>query len=184
MLSRGDYHYIDIYFDGYDYHAWKTRMLDLFQIMGPDIERIIDDGYSFPLDPMHLILEEDMNYHLNAMATNAIFREISDAVLERIMPLEDANEIWLKLQDIYEDTNDHYHSPNQGKGMVSDEDNFTIDELIDTFISTKSIIAEVNDENAKHDKEIENLSNIISTIDMILPVIKWRCYLLSVKLTV
>lgn len=69
-------------------------------------------------------MEEERNHHLSAQAVNALFKGIGDDVLEKIMPLEDAYEIWLKFQDIYESSNGHHHS-NLGISVVSDEDNFT-----------------------------------------------------------
>lgn len=59
MDSRKGYHYKDIYFDGYDYHAWKTYIFDVFQEMGSDIMHILEHGYSPPLDHLHPTLEEE-----------------------------------------------------------------------------------------------------------------------------
>jgi len=92
-------------FDGTNYDVWKIRMLDHFRDMGPNIERIIDMGFSPPKDPQSLYLEDEKNSYLNAQATNMLSNVVSNVVLESITPFRNAHELWTKLQDKYDVSN-------------------------------------------------------------------------------
>src|SRR5664279_5481644 len=88
-------------FDGTNYDVWKICMLNLFRDMGPNIERIVDMGFSPPKDPQKLSLEDEENSYLNALVSNAIIYVLSDVVIESIMPFRNAHELWTKLQEKY-----------------------------------------------------------------------------------
>jgi hypothetical protein len=79
-------------------------MLNIFKDMGPNIERIVDMGFSSPKG-LNWSLEDDKNLYLNAQATNVFFKYVSIVVLESIMPFWKAHEIWTKLQDKYDVSN-------------------------------------------------------------------------------
>jgi hypothetical protein len=48
-------------FDGTNYDIWKICMLNHFRDMDPNIERILDMGFSPPKDSQSLSLEENGN---------------------------------------------------------------------------------------------------------------------------
>src|SRR5664279_4598643 len=76
-------------------------MLNIFRVMDPNIERILDMGFSLPKDPKRLSLEDEKNSYLNAQATNVIFNALSDVVIMSVFPFWNAHELWTKLQDKY-----------------------------------------------------------------------------------
>ena len=48
-------------FDGTNYDVWKIRMLNIFRDMDPNLERIVDMGFSPPKDSQELSLEDKKN---------------------------------------------------------------------------------------------------------------------------
>jgi hypothetical protein len=92
-------------FDGTNYDIWKTCMLKHFLGMDPNIERILDMGFSPPKDPQSLSLEEKKNTYLNSRATNMLFDIVSNAVIFAIMPFYNAHEFWTKIQKKYDVSN-------------------------------------------------------------------------------
>ena len=69
--------------------------------MDPNIERIIDIGFSPPKDYGSMSLEDEKNLSLDALTSNEFCKFVSDIVLKSIMPLRHAHEVWTKLQDKY-----------------------------------------------------------------------------------
>ena len=76
-------------------------MLNLFRVMDPNLERIVDMGFSPPKDPQILSLEDEKNSYLNAQASNVLFDALSNVVIFQLMPFRDAHELWTNLQDKY-----------------------------------------------------------------------------------
>jgi hypothetical protein len=66
MSARGLVHNNTFIFDGTNYDIWKTYMLNHFRGMDPNIERILDMGFSPPKDSQNLYLEEKKNSYLNS----------------------------------------------------------------------------------------------------------------------
>src|SRR5664279_2199882 len=81
-------------------------MLNIFQVMDPNIERILDMGYSLPKNPKRLSLEDENNSYLDAQASNVIFNALSDVVIISVSPFRNAHELWTNLQDKYGVSND------------------------------------------------------------------------------
>jgi hypothetical protein len=73
--------------------------------MDPNIERILDMGFSPPKDSQSLSLEDKRNSYLNSRATNVLIDFVSDAVILAIMPFHSAHEFWTKIQDKYDMSN-------------------------------------------------------------------------------
>ena len=86
-------------FDGTNYDGWRNRMLKYFMDINPNIERILDMGFSPPKDPKILSLEDVKNYYLDAQASKAIFMDLRNAVALSISPYRNAHELWTKLQE-------------------------------------------------------------------------------------
>jgi len=101
MSARGLVHNDTFIFDGTNYDAWKISMLNIFKDMGPNIEQIVDMGFSSPKG-IDCSLEDEKNLYLNSQATNVFFKYVSIVVLESIKPSWKAHEIWTKLQDKYD----------------------------------------------------------------------------------
>ena len=71
MLTRGLVHNDSLIFDGTNYDVWKIRMLKYFRVMDPNMERIVDMGFSPPKDPQNLSLEDEKNSHLKLCSWEA-----------------------------------------------------------------------------------------------------------------
>jgi hypothetical protein len=72
-------------------------MLNHFCDIDPNIERILDMGFSPPKDSHNLSLEENKNSYLNYRATNVLFNVVSNAVIYTIMTFYNAHEFWTKI---------------------------------------------------------------------------------------
>ena len=97
-------------FVGTNFNVWKTHMLSHFRVLDPNIERILDIGFSPPKDYQSMTLEDEKNLYLDALASNEFCKFLSVVVFESILPLRNAHELWTKLQDKY------------GKSMTIEDD--------------------------------------------------------------
>jgi hypothetical protein len=102
MLARGLVHNDTFIFDGTNYDTWRIRMFNYFWVMEPNIERIVDMGFSPHKDPMNLSSEDEKNTYLNAQAINVLSNVVSIVVVTSIMPFRDARVFWTKLQEKYD----------------------------------------------------------------------------------
>jgi hypothetical protein len=105
MSARGLVHNDTFIFDGTNYDTWKICMLNHFHDMYPNIERILDMGFSPPKDSQNLSLEEKKNSSLNSRATNVLFDVVSNAVIYAIMPFYNVHEFWTNIQEKYDVSN-------------------------------------------------------------------------------
>ena len=101
MSTRGLGFSDTLSFDGTNFDIWVILMLNLFRVMDPNLERIVDMGFSPPKDPQRLSLEDEKNSYLNAQASNVLFDALSNIVIFQLMSFRDAHELWTKLQDKY-----------------------------------------------------------------------------------
>jgi hypothetical protein len=81
MSGKGLVHNDIFIFDGTKYDIWKIRMINHFRVIDPNIERIVDMGFSPPKDPTNLSLEDEKNSHLNAQAINVLSNVVSIVVI-------------------------------------------------------------------------------------------------------
>ena len=102
MSTRGLVHNDSLIFDGTNYDVWKIRMLKHFRVMDPNMERIVDMGFSPPKDSQNLSLEDEKNSYLDSQASNVLFNVVSIVVFDSIMPYRNAHEMWTKLQHKYD----------------------------------------------------------------------------------
>ena len=86
MSTRGLGFSDTLSFDGTNFDVWVIRMLNLFRVMDPNLERIVDMGFSPPKDPQRLSLEDEKNSYLNAQASNVLFDALSNVVIFQLMP--------------------------------------------------------------------------------------------------
>ena len=163
MSSMSVEHYVSCIFNGTNYDVWKIHMLNHFRAMDPNIERILDMGFSPPYDPQRLSLEDEKNSYLDAQASNVLVYFVSNVVMCSIMPYRNAHEIWTKLQDKYDVSNiieddciastsgrDEFSSSStspmcgktQGNDMVSGDENCNVD--IELTIDDPSSLSHCN----------------------------------------
>ena len=163
MSARGLVHNKPFIFDGTNYDIWKVCMLDYFRGIAPNMEQILDMGFSSPMDPKNLSIEEKINSYLDALASKVLSRAVSLAVTSSIMPFGNSHELWTKLQDKYEVSNiikddciastsgrDEFSSSStspkcgktQGNDMVSGDGNCNVD--IELTIDDSSSLSHCN----------------------------------------
>ncbi|KAH9725263.1 Integrase catalytic domain-containing protein [Citrus sinensis] len=104
------------YFDGNDYPYWKTRMRIYLQALDYEIWEIVNDGPFMPLTKNEVGEDipkpsrewnefEKRKASLNSKAMNALFCALDKKEFHRVSSCENANEIWHKLEVVYEGTN-------------------------------------------------------------------------------
>ena len=104
------------FFDGNDYPYWKTRMRIYLQALDYEIWEVVCDGPFMPLiknevgedipKPSREWNElEKRKASLNSKAMNALFCALDKKEFHRVSSCESANEIWHKLEVVYEGTN-------------------------------------------------------------------------------
>ncbi|KAH9754083.1 hypothetical protein KPL71_015319 [Citrus sinensis] len=104
------------YFDGNDYPYWKTRMRIYLQALDYEIWEIVNDGPFMPLTKNKVGEDipkpsrdwnefEKRKASLNSKAMNALFCALDKKEFHRVSSCESANEIWHKLEVVYEGTN-------------------------------------------------------------------------------
>ena len=91
------------YFNGTHYGQWKHKMKMHLKSINSSVWNIVENGYTVA-DPAKPTPQDDVNEHLNAQATNAIFGALSGDEFNRIATLESANEIWTTLKNVHEGT--------------------------------------------------------------------------------
>ena len=78
MSARGLVHNKSFIFDGTNYDIWKVCMLDYFRSIAPNMEQILDMGFSSPMDPKNLSIEEKINSYLDDLSSKVLSRAMSD----------------------------------------------------------------------------------------------------------
>ncbi|KAH9780462.1 hypothetical protein KPL71_008083 [Citrus sinensis] len=104
------------FFDGNDYAYWKTRMRIYLQALDYEIWEVVCDGPFMPTfkdevgddipKPSSQWSElEKRKMSLNSKAMNALFCALDKKEFHRVSSCESAQEIWNKLEVVYEGTN-------------------------------------------------------------------------------
>ncbi|KAH9698224.1 hypothetical protein KPL71_023940 [Citrus sinensis] len=104
------------FFDGNDYPYWKTKMRIYLQALDYEIWEIVCDGPFMPLTKNEVGEDipkpsrkwnelEKRKATLNSKAMNALFCALDKKEFHRVSSCESANEIWHKLEVVYEGTN-------------------------------------------------------------------------------
>ncbi|KAH9794680.1 hypothetical protein KPL71_004982 [Citrus sinensis] len=104
------------FFDGNDYAYWKTKMRIYLQALDYEIWEVVCDGPFMPMfkdevgddipKPSSQWSElEKRKMSLNSKAMNALFCALDKKEFHRVSSCESAQEIWNKLEVVYEGTN-------------------------------------------------------------------------------
>jgi hypothetical protein len=70
MSARGLTLNDTIIFHGTNYPSWKNHILCKLRTLCPNIEQFLDVGFSPPMDPQNLSIEDERNSHLEAQVSN------------------------------------------------------------------------------------------------------------------
>jgi FtsZ-binding cell division protein ZapB len=92
-------------FDGTNFAHWKIHMSCYFRAMSPKIWWIIDVDFSHALDDQSPTKEQEKYLHINAQGTNALFSALSMDVFYKVHKLKSAHDMWMKLQEISQESN-------------------------------------------------------------------------------
>ena len=87
-----------------NYPLWRNRMLCHLRTLCPNIERFLDVGFSPPMDPPNLSLEEEKNLHLEAQVSNEFASSLCPKVHLMLVMLgkcKSSHEMWIKLEKVY-----------------------------------------------------------------------------------
>src|SRR5664279_4435928 len=103
MSSSGLVHNDTFKFDGTNYILWRNRMLCKLRALCPYIERFLDVGFSPPVDPQNLSLEDEKNLHLEAQVYNEFLRSMNFTVYGFLIDLKckSSHKMWTKLEERY-----------------------------------------------------------------------------------
>jgi hypothetical protein len=81
------------------------------QVVGAAVEvvdlgvwRVTRDGMKPPKNPEKPTTSEEKEIHLNARAKNCLYESLSMDIFNQVFTLKTANEIWLKLHELHDDT--------------------------------------------------------------------------------
>ena len=64
MSFGGLVHNSTFIFDGTNFNVWKTHMLSHLRVLDPNIERILDIGFSTPNDYESMTFEDEKNLYI------------------------------------------------------------------------------------------------------------------------
>jgi hypothetical protein len=66
--------------------------------------RVTRNGMKPPKNSKKLIVSDEKEIHLNARAKNWLYESLSMDIFNQVFTLKTANEFWLKLHEIHDDT--------------------------------------------------------------------------------
>jgi hypothetical protein len=92
------------FFDGttsFDY--WKRKIRMYLGSINDKVWDVVENEYVI-LDPDHLTDQDRINKQYNVMAPNTIYNGIDSKVFEQVKDLENASEVWVRLEETYERT--------------------------------------------------------------------------------
>ena len=78
-----------------------TYCLEAFDI---GVWRVTHDGMKPPKNLKKLTMSDKKEIHLNARATNCLYESLSMEIFNQLSTLKTANEVWLKLHELHDDT--------------------------------------------------------------------------------
>ena len=81
MSASSIVHNDTIIFDGTNYILWRNCLLCNLRTLCPNIERFLDVGFSPPMDPQNLSLEDEKNLHLEAQVSNELIFSLSPKLI-------------------------------------------------------------------------------------------------------
>src|SRR4051794_6311792 len=103
MSASSIVHNGTIIFDDTNYILWRNCLLCNLRTLCPNIEKFLDVGFSPPMDPQNLSLEDEKNLHLEAQVYNEIIFSLILYFLRFLMYInrKSSHEMWIKLKEIF-----------------------------------------------------------------------------------
>ena len=99
MSASNIVHNDTIILDGTNYLLWRNRLLCNLRTLCPNIERFLDVGFSPPMDPQNLSLEDKKKLHLEAQVSNEFISSLSPKFYSffRDIKCKSSHDIWSKV---------------------------------------------------------------------------------------
>jgi hypothetical protein len=92
------------HFDDTNFPYYSARMACYLEVIDLGVWRVTRDGMKPPKDPEKPTTSEEKEIHLNARAKNCLYESLSMDIFNQVFTLKTANEIWLKLHELHDDT--------------------------------------------------------------------------------
>jgi hypothetical protein len=92
------------HFDGTNFLYYSARMTCYLEIVDLGVWRVTRDGMKPPKNPEKPTRSEEREIHLNDRANNCLYESLSMDIFNQNFTLKTANEIWLKLHELHDDT--------------------------------------------------------------------------------
>jgi hypothetical protein len=83
---------------------YSARMACYLEVVNLGVWRVTHKGMKPPKNPEKLTTSEEKEIHLNARAKNCLYESRSTENFNQVFTLNTANEIWLKLHELHDDT--------------------------------------------------------------------------------
>jgi hypothetical protein len=92
------------HFDGTNFPYYSVSMACYLEVVDLGVWRVTCDGMKPPKNLGKLTASEEKEIHLNARAKNCLYESLSIEIFNEVFTLKPANEIWLKLHELQNDT--------------------------------------------------------------------------------
>jgi hypothetical protein len=91
------------YFNDTNFPYYSARMACYLEVVDIGVLRVTRDGMK-PLKNSEKSTTSEEKIHLNARAKNCLYESLSMDIFNQVFTLKTANEIWLKLHELHDDT--------------------------------------------------------------------------------
>jgi hypothetical protein len=92
------------HFDVTNFTYDSARMACYLEAVDLGVWRVTRDVMKPPKNPEKPITSEEKEIHLNAIAKNCLYESLSMEIFNQVFTLKNAYEIWLKLNELHDDT--------------------------------------------------------------------------------
>jgi hypothetical protein len=108
------------HFDDTTFLYYSARMACYLEEVDLGVWRVTRDGMKPPKNPGKLTTSNEKEIHLNTKTKNCLYESLSMEFFNQVFTLKTANEIWLKLYELLDNT---YNAREQKHCLVLNEYN-------------------------------------------------------------
>jgi hypothetical protein len=92
------------HFDGTNFPYYSARMACYLEAVDLGVWSVTRNGMKPPKNLEKPTTSAEKEMHLNARAKNCLYESLSMDIFNQVFTLKTANEIWLKLHELYDGT--------------------------------------------------------------------------------
>jgi hypothetical protein len=92
------------HFDGTNFPYYSARMACYLEAVDLSVWRVTREGMKPPKNPEKPTSSEEKEIHLNSRTKNCLYESLRMYIFNQGFTLKTANEIWLKLHELYDNT--------------------------------------------------------------------------------